>query len=97
MRVPYAGGQRNFTRRPAIFEGLPATLRQGNWSKNLGSAAKAYCAAISVWAGLGATQPEFTEAEIEHRPDRLGCDALLVESGIDDIANCYRLLRILPS
>jgi hypothetical protein len=26
------------------------TLRHGNWSKNLGSAAKAYCATISAWA-----------------------------------------------
>jgi hypothetical protein len=35
---------------------MRTTLRHGNWSKNLGSAAKAYCAAISVWTGLGATK-----------------------------------------
>ncbi len=37
-------------------------------------------------------QVEFAEAEIEHRRDRLGRDALLVESGIDDVADGHPLM-----
>jgi hypothetical protein len=42
--------------------------------------------------GLHAMQVEFAEAEIAHRRDRVGRDALLVESGINDLADGHPLI-----
>lgn len=41
---------------------------------------------------LHAVQAEFAKAEVEHRRDRLGRDALSVVRGIDDVADLHALI-----